>query len=87
LANHKGELQMTAMSVRNTPMEGSEENCPFGPDWRTNMATTENSCFWLAGFFFIFSSERTTPNELLLCRWPYFFSNLDQMGNFLQNLP
>jgi hypothetical protein len=22
-------------------MEGSEENCPFGPDWRKNMASRQ----------------------------------------------
>ena len=30
------------------PMEGSEVSW-FGPNWKINMATMENSCFWLAG--------------------------------------
>ena len=30
---------------KEAPMEGSEESCPFGPDWRKNMATMGNSCF------------------------------------------
>ena len=35
----------------------------FRPDPLTNMATTDNSCFWLVDFFKIFSSETAWPNE------------------------
>ena len=38
-------------------------DCSFCPDPLTNMAATDNSCFWLVGFFKFFSSETALPNE------------------------
>ena len=41
--------------------------CSFRPDPLTNMATTGDSCFWLA-YFKKFSSETDWPNVPKLCR-------------------
>ena len=45
-----------------------DKNCSFHPDPLTNMITTGNSCFWMANFFKIFSSETAWPNEPKLGR-------------------
>ena len=39
------------------------KDCSFCPDPLTNMATTGNSCFWLADLVKIFSSETAWPSE------------------------
>ena len=39
------------------------KDCSFCPDPLTNMATTGNSCFWLADLKKIFCSETAWPNE------------------------
>jgi hypothetical protein len=44
------------------------KDCSFHPDSLTNMAATGNSCFWLADFFKIFSSETALLNEPILGR-------------------
>jgi hypothetical protein len=44
------------------------KDCSFHPDPFTNMATTDNSCFWLVDFWKIFSSETALPNEPKLGR-------------------
>jgi hypothetical protein len=45
-----------------------DKNSSFHPDPLTNMITTGNSCFWMANFFKIFSSETAWPNEPKLGR-------------------
>ena len=44
------------------------QDCSFHPDLFTNMATTDNSCFWLADLKNFFSSEIAWPNEPKLGR-------------------
>ena len=44
------------------------KDCSFCPEPLTNMAATGNSCFWLADFKKIFTSETPQPNELKLGR-------------------
>jgi hypothetical protein len=39
------------------------KDCSFCPDPLTNMATTGNSCFWLADLVKICSSETAWPSE------------------------
>jgi hypothetical protein len=45
-----------------------DKECSFRPDPLTNMAATDNSCFWLVDFYKIFSSETALPNEPKLGR-------------------
>jgi hypothetical protein len=43
-------------------------DCSFHTDPLTNMAATDNSCFWLVDFLKIFSSDSALPNEPKLGR-------------------
>jgi hypothetical protein len=51
----------------------------FCPDLLTNMAATGNSCFWLADFFKIFSSNQPIRNKICLW-WPCLLTDRDKMS-------
>jgi hypothetical protein len=48
---------------RRHPWKVLYKECSFRSDPLTNMTTIGNSCFWLANFKKIFSSETALPNE------------------------
>ena len=60
----------------------------FRPDWTTNMAARDNSCFWLANISKIFSSETIWPMKQnytgsIFTKFPHFvmIGNMAAMGN------
>ena len=65
------------------------KDCSFRPDPLTNMATTDNSCFWLVDFEKIFSSETAWPNESKLGRkhhWKVLYKDCSFSSDSLTNM-
>jgi hypothetical protein len=64
-------------------------DCSFRTDPLTNMAATDNSCFWFVDFLKIFSSDTALPNEPKLGRkhlWKALYKNCSFNPDPLTNM-
>jgi hypothetical protein len=64
-------------------------DCSFRTDPLTNMAATDNSCFWFVDFLKIFSSDTALPNEPKLGRkylWKALYKNCSFNPDALTNM-
>jgi hypothetical protein len=74
---------------RKHPWKVLYKDCTFNSDPLTNMATIGNSCFWLANFFLIFSSETAWQNEWKLGRkhlWQVLYKDCSFRPDPLTNM-
>ena len=74
---------------RKHPWKVFYKDCSFSSNPFTNMAATDNSCFWLIDFKKIFSSESALPNQLKLGRerpWKVLYKDCSFSSDSLTNM-
>jgi len=65
------------------------KECWFSSEPLTNMAATDNSCFWLVDFYKIFFSETALPNKSKLGRkhpWKVIYKDCAFSSHLLLNM-